>query len=72
MSNLAIIWQFGELLYRLIQLYTFKDEMVLDPFVGAGATCIAALKSKRSYVGYDVEKNYVDLAEKRIKDFLQQ
>lgn len=58
-----------ELPYRLIQLYTFKDEVILDPFVGSGSTCIAALKAKRFYVGYDIEKRYVDLAERRIKEF---
>lgn len=61
-----------ELPYRLIQLYTFKDDVVLDPFLGAGTTCIAALKTKRNYVGYDIEKKYCDLAEQRIKQFLQE
>ena len=61
-----------ELPYRLIQLYTFEDEIVLDPFVGSGTTCIAALKTKRKYVAYDIDKNYCDLAEKRIKEFLQE
>ena len=60
-----------ELPYRLIQLYTFEDEIVLDPFVGSGTTCIAALKTKRKYVAYDIDKKYCDLAEKRIKEFLQ-
>jgi len=61
-----------ELPYRLIQLYTFEDEIVLDPFVGSGTSCIAALKTKRKYVAYDIEKKYCDLAEKRIKEFLQE
>ena len=61
-----------ELPYRLIQLYTFKKEVVLDPFVGSGTTCIAALKTKRYYVGYDNAKEYVDLAKRRIKHFLQE
>jgi len=58
-----------ELPYRLIQLYTFEDEVVLDPFVGSGATCLAALQSKRYYVAYDINEEYVKLAEKRIRDF---
>ncbi len=58
-----------ELPYRLIQLYTFEDEVVLDPFVGSGATCLAALQSKRCYVAYDINEEYVNLAEKRIGDF---
>jgi DNA modification methylase len=58
-----------ELPYRLIQLYTFEGEVVLDPFVGSGATCLAALQTKRHYVGYDISREYVDLAERRIMDF---
>ncbi len=58
-----------ELPYRLIQLYTYEDEVVLDPFIGSGQTAIAAVKTGRHYVGYDIEKEYVSLAESRIKDF---
>lgn len=60
-----------ELPYRLIQLYTFEREVVLDPFVGSGATCIAALKANRFYVGYDISDEYVKLAEKRVQEFLR-
>ena len=59
-----------ELPYRTIQLYTFEGDVVLDPFVGSGTACIAALKTKRNYVAYDIDKNYCDLAEQRIKQFL--
>lgn len=59
-----------ELPFRLIQLYTFEGDVILDPFVGSGTTCIAALKTKRKYVGYDNEKEYVDLAMRRINTFL--
>ena len=58
-----------ELAYRLIQLYTFEGEIVLDPFLGSGQTAIAAIKTKRHYIGYEINKKYVELAEKRIKDF---
>jgi site-specific DNA-methyltransferase (adenine-specific) len=58
-----------ELPYRLIQLYTFEGEVVLDPFMGSGQTAIAALKSKRFYVGYEIVPEYVELAQKRIKAF---
>lgn len=61
-----------ELPRRLIQLYTFENDVVLDPFAGAGTTCLAALEKKRNYIGYDVEKKYCDLAEQRIKNFLAQ
>lgn len=59
-----------ELPLRLIKLYTFEGEVVLDPFIGSGTTAIAALQTNRYYVGYDIEADYVELAEKRIKDFL--
>ena len=58
-----------ELPYRLIQLYTFEGEVVLDPFVGSGQASIAAVKTKRHYVGYDINEEYVKLAERRIKEF---
>jgi site-specific DNA-methyltransferase (adenine-specific) len=55
-----------ELPYRLIQLYTYKGDIVLDPFMGSGSTAIAALKSDRKYVGYDIDAKYIKLAEERI------
>lgn len=58
--------------YRLIQLYTFENDVVIDPFVGSGSACLAALKSKRYYVGYDIAPEYVALAERRIKSYLQE
>ena len=58
-----------ELPYRLIQLFSYRDEIVLDPFIGSGQSAIAALKSYRNYVGYEIEPNYVDLANKRINEF---
>lgn len=61
-----------ELPYRLIQLYTFKDEVILDPFCGSGSTCIAAIKAGRHYIGYDTEEEYVRLAERRIGEYRKQ
>jgi len=58
-----------ELPYRLIQLYTFEGEIVLDPFMGSGQTAIAAIKTHRHYLGYDINKEYTRLAERRIKEF---
>ena len=59
-----------ELPYRLIQLYTFEREIVLDPFMGSGQSAIAAIKAKRHYIGYDINKEYIKLAERRIRNFL--
>ena len=55
-----------ELPHRLIQLYSFKDDVILDPFAGSGTVCLAALKDQRKYVAYDIEPEYVRLAEARI------
>ncbi|OGU14406.1 MAG: SAM-dependent methyltransferase [Ignavibacteria bacterium GWB2_35_12] len=61
-----------ELPYRLIQLYSFKDDIILDPFMGSGTTAIAALKSHRNFVGYDINPEYKTNADKRIKNFISQ
>jgi DNA modification methylase len=61
-----------ELPYRLIQLYSFKGDIVLDPFMGSGTTAVAALKSERKFVGYDINKEYIVLAEKRVEPLLKQ
>lgn len=61
-----------ELPHRLIQLYTFKKDIVLDPFVGSGTTCLAAIKDKRNYIGYDIDPEYVKLSEKRISFYKNQ
>ncbi|MGB9876033.1 MAG: DNA-methyltransferase [bacterium] len=58
-----------ELPYRLIQLYTFEEEVVLDPFMGSGQAAIAAIKTRRHFVGYEINEEYVKLAERRIREF---
>jgi site-specific DNA-methyltransferase (adenine-specific) len=55
---------------RLIELYTYKGDLVLDPFIGSGTTAIAAVETGRHYVGFDTEQTYVDLAERRLADAL--
>jgi len=57
-----------ELPYRLIQLYTFGGDLVLDPFMGSGQTAIAARMSGRHFVGYEIDPQYVALAERRLQD----
>jgi len=59
-----------ELPYRLIQLYSFEGDIVLDPFMGSGQVAIAAIKTKRYFIGYEIKKEYVDLAMQRINQFL--
>jgi site-specific DNA-methyltransferase (adenine-specific) len=55
-----------ELPLRLIELYTYEGDLVLDPFIGSGTTAAAALRSGRHYVGYDTESEYVRIAEQRV------
>lgn len=56
-----------ELPYRLIQLYTFSNEIVLDPFMGSGQTALAALKAGRHFIGYEISGEYLELANSRIQ-----
>ncbi|MBW1616652.1 MAG: site-specific DNA-methyltransferase [Deltaproteobacteria bacterium] len=59
-----------ELPYRLIQLYTFENDIILDPFMGSATTALAALKSSRKYIGYETDDNYIKLSDKRLKQSL--
>ena len=59
-----------ELPFRLMQLYSFKDDIVLDPFMGSGSTAIAAIQAKRHYVGYELDGNYIGLASQRLKPYI--
>lgn len=56
-----------ELPRRLIELYTYHGDIVLDPFCGSGTTCVAALRAGRAYVGYEIDARYRRLAEARLK-----
>lgn len=55
-----------ELPRRLIEMYTYRDDLVLDPFVGSGSTAAAAVRTGRHYAGYDLDRSYIELAEKRV------
>lgn len=55
-----------ELPHRLINLYSYEGDVVLDPFCGSGTTCIAALQNNRNYIAYDINEEYVKLSQKRI------
>ena len=59
-----------ELPRRLIELYSFKDDIIFDPFMGSGSTCIAALETDRRYLGIDIDPEYCDLAKSRISSIV--
>jgi site-specific DNA-methyltransferase (adenine-specific) len=52
---------------RLIELYTYTDDLILDPFLGSGTTAVAAANAGRHYVGFDTDADYLDLAEERLR-----
>lgn len=55
-----------ELPQRLIDLYTYRDDLVLDPYMGSGTTAVAALRRGRYFVGFDTEPEYVEAANQRV------
>jgi len=55
-----------ELPYRLINMFSVKNDTVLDPFMGMGTTLLAAMAARRNSVGFDVEKNFRDLIRQSI------
>lgn len=57
-----------ELPLRLIHLYTFENEVVLDPFMGSGSTALASITATRKWVGYDTSQEYCEITRKRVKE----
>jgi site-specific DNA-methyltransferase (adenine-specific) len=57
-----------ELPEQLIRLYTFENDLVLDPFMGSGSALVAAARLGRRYVGYDLDPTYVDIARQRVAE----
>ncbi len=55
-----------ELPRRCIKLFSFVDDTILDPFMGSGSTLIAAFMNNRNGIGIDIDKNYCELAKKRL------
>ena len=60
-----------ELPQRLIELYTWRGDVVLDPFMGVGSAAVAAVRTGRHYLGYDTDEGYVEVARRRTADELQ-
>jgi DNA modification methylase len=61
-----------ELPRRLIEFYTYKEDVILDPFIGSGTTALAAIELSRHYIGYEISQEFVNLAYRRIKEIEQQ
>jgi site-specific DNA-methyltransferase (adenine-specific) len=57
-----------ELPERFIKMYTYRDELVLDPFMGSGSTAVAAVRTGRHWVGYDIDPEYCRITRQRVQD----
>lgn len=57
-----------ELAYRLVRMFSFVGDTVLDPFVGTGTTMVAALRASRSSVGIDIDPDYIAMARRRLTE----
>lgn len=60
------------LIEYLVRLVTPPNGIVLDPFIGSGTTVIACINMDKNYIGFELEKNYIDIAHKRIIDAIEQ
>lgn len=61
-----------ELPHRLIKLYSYKNDVILDPFLGSGTTSLSSVKNNRKYIGYDTNKKYIELANRRVSEYVNQ
>ena len=53
---------------RLIELYTYEGDVVLDPFMGSGTTAVAAVRTRRHYIGFETDQSYVDRSHARVAE----
>ena len=61
-----------ELMELLVSLVTTEEQIVLDPFMGSGTTCLAAKRLNRHYIGIDINPENIAIATKRLEDPIQQ
>ena len=55
-----------ELPQRLIELYTYEGDVVLDPFMGSGSAAVAAIRTGRRFIGFETDASYVETASTRV------
>lgn len=61
-----------ELIERLLKMYSYRDDLVLDPFLGAGTTSFVAHKMQRQYIGIEISEQYCNIARERISTLISE
>ena len=56
-----------KMIERIVKAVTNENDIVLDPFIGSGTTASVCLDLNRKYIGYETQKEYIDIANKRLK-----
>jgi len=56
-----------KLIRRLIKLFSYQNDLILDPFCGRGTSCIVSKQNNRNFIGFEVSKKYYELANKRLE-----
>ena len=56
------------LLAQCIKHHSKENNLILDPFMGSGSTCVACIKTNRRFIGIELDKEYFDIASRRIED----
>lgn len=57
---------------RIVRHFSNEGDLVVVPFAGSGTECLAAKMNKRQFIGYELNKDYIELANKRIEDYEQE
>jgi site-specific DNA-methyltransferase (adenine-specific) len=57
-----------QLIAHLVKLFTKEGALVVDPFMGSGTTAVACVDAKRNYLGYDINQEYIRIAERRVAE----
>lgn len=56
------------LIAHLLKLFTKEGAIILDPFMGSGTTAVACIQSKRKYIGFDINAEYIKITERRLEE----
>lgn len=56
------------LIIKLLEMFSKKDDLVLDPFIGSGSTAVACRLAQRNFIGFEINPAYVKIAECRLKN----